>query len=88
MNIKIIDVKVNGVVLGKPENYEYELKNKVFNQCLLGLNFLKKEIFDLDELSKTDDLVRNFIKTWWKDNQCIENNMSYVDANLNSASDF
>lgn len=88
MNIKIVDVKVNGVVLGKPENYEYELKNKVFNQCLLGLSFLKKEIFDLDELSKTDDSARNFIKTWWQDKQCIDDNTSYVDDYINMPSDF
>lgn len=88
MNIKIVDVKVNGVVLGKPENYEYELKNKVFNQCLLGLTFFKKEIFDLDELAKTDDSVRNFIKTWWQDKQCMDDNTNYVDAMIHEPSDF
>ncbi|WEI17203.1 hypothetical protein PY247_11665 [Acinetobacter proteolyticus] len=61
----IVDVKVNGEILKRPKNYEMDLKYKVFNQCLMVVQVLKTDLFDLDTLSITDTEVENFVKKWW-----------------------
>lgn len=61
----IVDVKVNGEILKRPEDYEKALKYNIFNQCLMVVQVLKTDIFDLDRLSKTDAEVSAFVKKWW-----------------------
>lgn len=75
----MVDVKVNGKILEKPKNYEWELKNRIFNQCLMIADVVKKEVFDLDRLAKTDSEVRAFVKKWWSTKIKIEDETKIGD---------
>lgn len=78
-SLVIIDVKVNGKVLKRSNNYEWELKNRIFNQCLMIVEVVKTEIFDLDLLSKNDPEVRDFVKKWWTDKIKIAAGEKYLE---------
>lgn len=71
MSIVEIDVKVNGEIIKKSKNHELELRNKFFNQSLTVFKVVKKEVFDLDLLSKSDPEVRSFVDKWW--NKSLKN---------------
>lgn len=75
----MVDVKVNGKILKKPKNYEWELKNRIFNQCLMIADVVKKEVFDLDRLAKTDSEVQKFVKKWWSEKIKIEDETKIGD---------
>lgn len=75
----MVDVKVNGKILEKPKNYEWELKNRIFNQCLMIADVVKKEVFDLDRLAKTDSEVQAFVKKWWSEKIKIEDKTKIED---------
>lgn len=77
--VTIVDVKVNGKILEKPKNYEYKLKHNIFNQCLIIVEVTKKDIFDLDELSKRDTEVSAFVKKWWTDKIKKDEGEEYID---------
>jgi hypothetical protein len=74
-----VDVKVKGEILEKPKNYEWELKNRYFNQSLMVFKVVKRELFDLDLLSKTDPEVRSFVKKWWEDEIKSKYGIKYLE---------
>lgn len=74
-----VDVKVKGEILEKPKNYEWELKNRYFNQSLMVFKVVKRELFDLDLLSKTDPEVRSFVKKWWEDELKTKYEIQYLE---------
>ncbi|MCX5468612.1 hypothetical protein [Acinetobacter nematophilus] len=74
-----VDVKVKGEILEKSKNYEWELKNRYFNQSLMVFKVVKRELFDLDLLSKTDPEVRSFVKKWWEDELKTKYKIQYLE---------
>jgi hypothetical protein len=80
-----VDVKVKGEILKKPKNYEWELKNRYFNQSLMIFKVVKREIFDLDLLSKTDPEVRKFVKKWWEVEIKTKYGIQYLENVTNEA---
>lgn len=79
IKLVMVDVKVNGKILEKPKNYEWELKNRIFNQCLMIADVVRKEVFDLDRLAKTDSEVQAFVQKWWSDKIKIEDETKIGD---------
>lgn len=81
IKLVMVDVKVNGKILEKPKNYEWELKNRIFNQCLMISDVDRKEVFDLDLLAKNDSEVQAFVQKWWSDKIKIEDETKIGDPN-------